>query len=105
MDVFEFLNTGGFETRVNPRYNPKSKKNTEPAEIKILNLDGVKVVGELSKKINKSESTIYKYERDEVLPDILTVLEICNAFLLNYQIMLPLFLNLVARVLLLVKNI
>lgn len=40
MDVFDFLNTGGFETRVNPKYNPKSKKNTEPAEINILNLDG-----------------------------------------------------------------
>lgn len=40
MDVFEFLNTGGFETRANPKYNPKSKKNTEPAEINILNLDG-----------------------------------------------------------------
>lgn len=40
MDVFEFLNTGGFETRANPKYNPKSKKNTEPAEINILNLNG-----------------------------------------------------------------
>ena len=40
---------------------------------------------ELSKKINKSESTIYKYERDEVLPDILTVLEICNALEISFE--------------------
>ena len=40
---------------------------------------------ELSKKINKSESTIYKYERDEVLPDILTVLEICNALEITFE--------------------
>lgn len=40
MDVFDFLNTGGYKTIANPNYNPKSKKNTEPAELRILDLNG-----------------------------------------------------------------
>ena len=40
---------------------------------------------DLANKINKSRTTIYKYERDEVLPDIITVLEICNALEINFD--------------------
>lgn len=36
-------------------------------------------VEELSGLICKSDTTMYKYERDEVVPDLVTVLEICNA--------------------------
>lgn len=36
-------------------------------------------IEELAKIINKSRTTTYKYERDEVIPDFITVLEICNA--------------------------
>ncbi len=32
----------------------------------------------LAEKINKSSTTMYKYERDEVIPDLMTLLEICN---------------------------
>lgn len=42
-------------------------------------------VNELALKIHKSNTTIYKYERDEVIPDILTVLEICNALEINFD--------------------
>ena len=40
---------------------------------------------DLANKINKSKTTIYKYERDEVLPDILTVLEICNVLEISFD--------------------
>lgn len=42
-------------------------------------------VEELSQKVYKSKTTIYKYERDEVIPDIITVLEICNALEINFD--------------------
>ena len=35
-------------------------------------------VEELANKICKSITTMYKYERDEVIPDLVTILEICN---------------------------
>lgn len=35
-------------------------------------------VEELAEKICKSSTTVYKYERDEVAPDLITTLEICN---------------------------
>lgn len=34
---------------------------------------------ELAKIIGKTDSTIFKYERDEIIPDFITVMEICNA--------------------------
>lgn len=34
---------------------------------------------ELGKLINKTDSTIYKYERNEIVPDWFTILDICNA--------------------------
>lgn len=40
-------------------------------------------VEELGEKINKSRTTMYKYERDEVVPDLITVLEICNVLELD----------------------
>lgn len=36
-------------------------------------------VEELARRISKTKTTIYKYERNEVLPDAITVFEICNA--------------------------
>ena len=36
-------------------------------------------VEELARRISKTKTTIYKYERNEVLPDVITVFEICNA--------------------------
>lgn len=35
-------------------------------------------IEELAKRICKSTTTVYKYERDEVAPDLITTLEICN---------------------------
>lgn len=40
-------------------------------------------VEELANKICKSITTMYKYERDEVIPDLVTILEICNVLELN----------------------
>lgn len=40
-------------------------------------------VEELANKICKSITTIYKYERDEVIPDLVTILEICNVLELD----------------------
>ena len=70
MDVFEFLNTGGFETRVNPKYNPKSKKNTEPAEIKILNLDGENQPGVNMALVDFSNQRILSAEDTKKFEDI-----------------------------------
>ena len=70
MDVFDFLNTGGFETRVNPRYNPKSKKNTEPAEIKILNLDGESQPGVDMALVDFSNQRILSAEDTKKFEDI-----------------------------------
>lgn len=70
MDVFEFLNTGGFETRVNPRYNPKSKKNTEPAEINILNLDGERQPGVDMALVDFSNQRILSAEDTKKFEDI-----------------------------------
>lgn len=70
MDVFEFLNTGGFETRVNPKYNPKSKKNTEPAEIKILNLDGESQPGVNMALVDFSNQRILSAEDTKKFEDI-----------------------------------
>lgn len=70
MDVFDFLNTGGFETRVNPRYNPKSKKNTEPAEITILNLDGESQPGVDMALVDFSNQSILSAEDTKKFEDI-----------------------------------
>lgn len=35
-------------------------------------------VKEIANKLNKTETTIYKYERNVLMPDLLTVMEICN---------------------------
>ena len=70
MDVFEFLNTGGFETRANPKYNPKSKKNTEPAEIKILNLDGENQPGVDMALVDFSNQHILSAEDTKKFEDI-----------------------------------
>lgn len=35
-------------------------------------------VEELANRISKTPTTIYKYERNEVLPDVITIFEICN---------------------------
>lgn len=59
----------------------------------MYNLDGYKIgdsirkirksknmsVEELANRISKTPTTIYKYERNEVLPDVITIFEICNA--------------------------
>ena len=40
-------------------------------------------VEELANKICKSITTMYKYERNEVIPDLVTILEICNVLELD----------------------
>lgn len=40
---------------------------------------------QLAKAINKTTATIYKYERNEIIPDLLTVLEICNFLDINFN--------------------
>lgn len=35
-------------------------------------------IEEFSKKLFKSDTTAYKYERDEIVPDFLTIIDICN---------------------------
>lgn len=42
-------------------------------------------VTELAKQIGKTNTTIYKYERNEILPDLITVLEICNSLDINFD--------------------
>ena len=44
---------------------------------------------ELGQKISKSKATVSKYEKGEIIPDILTVLEICNILNINLSQLLP----------------
>lgn len=44
-----------------------------------------KSVKEIADKINKTETTVYKYERDVLMPDLLTVLEICNVLDIGFD--------------------
>lgn len=46
-------------------------------------------LGELGQIIHKSRATISKYEKCEIIPDILTILEICNALNINLSQLLP----------------
>lgn len=44
---------------------------------------------ELGEKIHKSKATISKYEKNEIIPDIITVLEICNSLNINLSQLFP----------------
>lgn len=44
-----------------------------------------KTVKEIAEKISKTETTVYKYERNELMPDLLTVLEICNVLDIGFD--------------------
>lgn len=44
---------------------------------------------ELGNKIGKSKATVSKYERGDIIPDILTVLEICNSLDINLSQLFP----------------
>lgn len=45
----------------------------------------------LAKRINKSKSTVSKYEKNQIIPDIMTVLEICNVLDINLSEFIPSF--------------
>lgn len=40
---------------------------------------------QMANKIGKSRATIYKYERNEIIPDLITVLEICNVLEIDFN--------------------
>ena len=40
---------------------------------------------QLGQAIGKSKTTIIRYENNEILPDILTIVEICNAFNIDFN--------------------
>lgn len=42
-------------------------------------------IKEFANKIGKSENTVYKYERNEIMPDHKTVLEICNVLEVSHD--------------------
>lgn len=42
-------------------------------------------IEELSDKLGKTCTTIYKYERNEIIPDLITVLEMCNILEINFN--------------------
>lgn len=44
---------------------------------------------ELGEKIHKSKATISKYEKNEIIPDIITVLELCNSLNINLSQLFP----------------
>ena len=43
----------------------------------------------LGNKIGKTKATVSKYERGEIIPDIITILEICNALDVNLSQLFP----------------
>ena len=43
----------------------------------------------LGEKIHKTKATISKYEKGEIIPDILTILEICNALNVSLSQLIP----------------
>lgn len=47
----------------------------------------------LGKEIGKTKATISKYERGEIIPDILTILEICNALDISLSQLFPIDYN------------
>lgn len=51
---------------------------------KVRKLKGLSVA-EIAEKLNKTETTIYKYERGDLKPDIDTVLLFCNIFEINFD--------------------
>ena len=44
---------------------------------------------ELGNKIGKTKATVSKYERGEIIPDIITVIEICNALSISLSQLFP----------------
>lgn len=52
-------------------------------KIKHLSLDYI------GNKIGKTKATVSKYERDEIIPDFITVLEFCNVLEINLQDVFP----------------
>ena len=46
-------------------------------------------LNELGDRIGKTKATVYKYEKGEIIPDILTVLEICNALNISISQLFP----------------
>ena len=42
-------------------------------------------IKDIADKLNKAETTIYKYERNVLMPDLLTVLEICNVLDIGFN--------------------
>ncbi|MBO5397639.1 MAG: helix-turn-helix domain-containing protein [Clostridia bacterium] len=64
-------------------YNLKSYKFGENFR-RIRKLKKISV-SDIAKQINKTDTTVYKYERGELIPDIETVLQICNALEINFD--------------------
>lgn len=44
---------------------------------------------ELGKEINKGKATVSKYEKNEIIPDIITIIEICNALKIRLDQLVP----------------
>lgn len=42
-------------------------------------------IKDMAEKLSKTPTTIYKYERNEVLPDVTTILEICNVLEVDFN--------------------
>ena len=64
-------------------YNLNSYKFGESFR-KARKMKGISV-SKIAKEINKTETTIYKYERGDLMPDIETVLQICNVLGTNFD--------------------
>ena len=64
-------------------YNLNSYKFGESFR-KARKMTGISV-SKIAKEINKTETTIYKYERGDLIPDIETVLQICNVLGTNFD--------------------
>lgn len=59
------------------------------SNLKLYRISRSQTLEALGEKIHKTKATISKYEKGEIIPDILTILEICNALNISLSQLIP----------------
>lgn len=59
------------------------------SNLKLYRISRNQTLEALGEKIHKTKATISKYEKGEIIPDVLTILEICNALNISLSQLIP----------------
>ena len=59
------------------------------SNLKLYRISRKQTLESLGEKIHKTKATISKYEKGEIIPDVLTILEICNALNISISQLIP----------------